>query len=98
MMPAVQVIAAGLCDLGLLPDALPTIESGGYQRFFMHRPGAGCGLDVHDVGDYRVDGESPLLEPGIVVTFEPDCTCPSTPMTCLRAIAASVLASRTTWR
>ena len=37
----------------------------------MHKTGHWLGLDVHDVGDYRVDGEDRLLEPGMVVTVEP---------------------------
>ncbi|MDE1957794.1 MAG: aminopeptidase P N-terminal domain-containing protein [Xanthomonadaceae bacterium] len=74
---AVRVIAAGLCDLGLLPgDPAAAIESGSYQRFFMHKTGHWLGLDVHDVGDYRVDGESRLLEPGMVVTVEPGLYVP----------------------
>jgi len=37
----------------------------------MHKTGHWLGIDVHDVGDYRVDGEFRLLEPGMVVTVEP---------------------------
>ena len=70
-------IATGLCDLGLLPDdPAAAIENGSYRRFFMHKTGHWLGLDVHDVGDYRVDGESRLLEPGMVVTVEPGLYVP----------------------
>ena len=42
-----------------------------YRRFYMHKTGHWLGLDVHDVGDYRIDGEFRELEPGMVVTVEP---------------------------
>ena len=42
-----------------------------YRRYFMHKTGHWLGLDVHDVGDYRIDGEYRELEPGMVVTVEP---------------------------
>jgi Xaa-Pro aminopeptidase len=69
---AVAVIAAGLCELGLLPGKpADAIASGAYKRFFPHKTGHWLGLDVHDVGDYRVDGEPRQLEPGMVMTVEP---------------------------
>ncbi|MHA6205121.1 aminopeptidase P N-terminal domain-containing protein [Dyella soli] len=69
---AVRVIAEGLCALGLLKgDADSAIAEGSYKRFFPAKTGHWLGLDVHDVGDYRVDGEPRLLEPGMVVTVEP---------------------------
>jgi Xaa-Pro aminopeptidase len=74
---AVRVIAEGLCALGLLkgpPDA--AIESGAYKTFFPSKTGHWLGLDVHDVGDYRVDGEARLLEAGMVVTVEPGIYVP----------------------
>jgi len=69
---SVQVLTEGLVSLGLLSgrvDAL--IESGAYRRFYMHRVGHWLGMDVHDVGAYRVDGEWRDLEPGMVTTIEP---------------------------
>jgi Xaa-Pro aminopeptidase len=69
---AVRVIAEGLCALKLLKGGADVaIASGAYLRFFPHKAGHWLGLDVHDVGDYRVDGEPRLLEPGMVVTVEP---------------------------
>ena len=69
---AVAVIAAGLCELGLLPGKpAAAVASGAYKRFFPHKTGHWLGLDVHDVGDYRVDGEPRQLEPGMVMTVEP---------------------------
>ncbi|WP_445144703.1 aminopeptidase P N-terminal domain-containing protein [Dyella sp. Tek66A03] len=74
---AVRVIAEGLCALGLLKgDADSVIAEGSYKRFFPAKTGHWLGLDVHDVGDYRVDGEPRLLEPGMVVTVEPGIYVP----------------------
>jgi Xaa-Pro aminopeptidase len=74
---AVRVIAEGLCALGLLKGtADAVIESGAYKTFFPSKTGHWLGLDVHDVGDYRVDGEARLLEPGMVVTVEPGIYVP----------------------
>jgi len=71
-MAAVRVLAEGLCQLGLLKgDADAAIAEGSYQRFFPAKTGHWLGLDVHDVGDYRVGGESRLLEPDMVLTVEP---------------------------
>lgn len=69
---AVQVLTGGLVDLGLLEGDVDTlIEKGAYRRFYMHRTGHWLGLDVHDVGDYKVDGAWRQLEPGMVLTVEP---------------------------
>jgi Xaa-Pro aminopeptidase len=74
---AVAVIAEGLCALGLLKGpADAAIESGAYKTFFPSKTGHWLGLDVHDVGDYRVDGDARLLEPGMVVTVEPGIYVP----------------------
>ena len=42
-----------------------------YRRYYMHRTGHWLGLDVHDVGDYKLDGQWRVLEPGMVLTVEP---------------------------
>lgn len=69
---AVRVIAQGLLDLGLLAGSLSEVlASGSYKRFFMHRTSHWLGLDVHDVGRYKIDGAWRGLEPGMVVTVEP---------------------------
>ena len=71
---AERVLAQGLIDLGLCEGSLDAVmESGAYKQFYMHRAGHWLGLDVHDVGLYRVHGESPVLEPGMVLTVEPGC-------------------------
>lgn len=71
-LAAVRVLTEGLLAHGLLRGELePLINSGAYQEFYMHRTGHWLGLDVHDVGDYRVGGEWRVLEPGMVLTVEP---------------------------
>ena len=47
------------------------IKSEAYRDFYMHRAGHWLGLDVHDVGDYRIEGRWRQLEPGMVLTIEP---------------------------
>ncbi|MDQ3229471.1 MAG: aminopeptidase P N-terminal domain-containing protein [Pseudomonadota bacterium] len=69
---AVETLTEGLLQLGLLKGRLEkNIAEGGYKRFYRHKTGHWLGLDVHDVGEYRIDGESRLLEPGMVFTIEP---------------------------
>jgi len=69
---AVKVITQGLVRLGLLKGRVPQlIKEGAYKAFYMHRTGHWLGLDVHDVGDYKVDNEWRLLEVGMVLTIEP---------------------------
>ncbi|CAD5105823.1 Xaa-Pro aminopeptidase [Zestomonas carbonaria] len=68
----VRVITAGLIELGLLNGELDElIASEAYKPFYMHRAGHWLGMDVHDVGDYKVGGEWRVLEPGMSMTVEP---------------------------
>jgi len=68
----VRVITEGLVELGLLKgDVQSLIESEAYRAFYMHRAGHWLGMDVHDVGDYKVGGEWRGLEPGMALTVEP---------------------------
>lgn len=68
----VRVITTGLKNLGLLDgDVSELIKSEAYKEFYMHRAGHWLGMDVHDVGDYKVGGEWRVLEPGMVMTVEP---------------------------
>ena len=68
----VRVITAGLLKIGLLKgDLEELISTEAYRRFYMHRAGHWLGMDVHDVGDYRVGGVWRELEPGMVMTVEP---------------------------
>jgi Xaa-Pro aminopeptidase len=71
---AERVLAQGFIDLKLCEGSLDAVlESGAYKQFYMHRAGHWLGLDVHDVGLYRVDGASRRLESGMVLTVEPGC-------------------------
>jgi len=75
---AVRVITQGLKKLGLL-NGTPAklIKDGAYREYFMHRTGHWLGIDVHDVGDYKVGEEWRLLEPGMVMTVEPGIYIPA---------------------
>lgn len=69
---AVKVLVKGLIDLGILkgqPGKL--IKEEAYKPLYMHRTGHWLGMDVHDVGDYKLSGEWRMLEPGMVLTIEP---------------------------
>ncbi len=69
---AVRVATRGMVDLGILkgdPDTI--IEEEAYTRLYVHKTGHWLGLDVHDVGEYQIDGHSRELEPGMVLTVEP---------------------------
>jgi Xaa-Pro aminopeptidase len=70
---AVRVLTDGLVQLKLLKKGSVDahIEDGSYKRFYMHRTGHWLGMDVHDVGDYKVHDEWRVLEPGMVLTVEP---------------------------
>ncbi|RBC74563.1 Xaa-Pro aminopeptidase, partial [Xanthomonas oryzae pv. oryzae] len=71
-LAAVETLTEGLLRLGLLKGKLErNIADGQYKRFYRHKTGHWLGLDVHDVGDYRLAGDSRLLEPGMVFTIEP---------------------------
>lgn len=68
----VQVLTEGLLELGLLKGDIDTlIEDEAYKEYFMHKTGHWLGMDVHDVGDYKVGGEWRVLEPGMALTIEP---------------------------
>ncbi len=69
---AVKVLTKGLIKLGLLKGTpAKAIKSEAYKKFYMHRTGHWLGMDVHDVGDYKIDDEWRVLEPGMVLTVEP---------------------------
>lgn len=69
---ALRAITRGLIRLGLVKGTVDAaIRDEAYKPFFMHKTGHWIGLDVHDVGDYRIDGEFRELEPGMVMTVEP---------------------------
>jgi Xaa-Pro aminopeptidase len=71
---AVSVLAQGMVDLKLLTGSVSgVIESQAYRKFYMHRTGHWLGLDVHDAGAYKQNGEWRTLEPGMMLTVEPGC-------------------------
>ena len=75
---AVRVLTRGLVKLGILkgkPAELVRQEA--YRRFYMHRTGHWLGMDVHDVGDYKVGGAWRVLEPGMILTVEPGLYIPA---------------------
>jgi Xaa-Pro aminopeptidase len=75
---AVRAITQGLVKLGLLKGPLAgLVRDGAYRKFFMHRTGHWLGIDVHDVGDYKVGDEWRVLEPGMVLTIEPGIYIPA---------------------
>lgn len=74
---AVQVITQGLVDMGLLKGRVSTlVKKEAYKKYYMHRTGHWLGMDVHDVGDYKVGEEWRVLEPGMVLTIEPGLYIP----------------------
>jgi Xaa-Pro aminopeptidase len=71
---ALNVLAQGFIDLGLCQGSVEAVlESEDYKRFYMHRTGHWLGMDVHDAGEYKQNGEWRLLQPGMVLTVEPGC-------------------------
>ena len=74
---SVHVLTQGLVDLGLLEGNVDTlIEEGAYKVFYMHRIGHWLGMDVHDVGDYKINKQWRILEEGMVLTIEPGLYIP----------------------
>lgn len=76
-LAAVETLTEGLLSLGLLKGKLEkNLAEGTYKRYYRHKTGHWLGLDVHDVGEYRLDGDSRLLEPGMAFTIEPGLYVP----------------------
>jgi len=74
---AVRIMVQGLLDLKLLDGGIDElIETEAYRTFCPHNSSHWLGMDVHDVGDYRVDGTYRPLEPGMVLTIEPGIYVP----------------------
>lgn len=69
---ALRVLTEGMVKLGFLKGDIDTlIQERQYEKFYMHRTGHWLGIDVHDRGKYHINGESRILEPGMVLTVEP---------------------------
>ncbi|MGR4066234.1 Xaa-Pro aminopeptidase [Halomonas sp. LR3S48] len=74
----VRDLTDGLIQLGLLAGEVEArIEDESYKRFYLHSTSHWLGLDVHDVGDYRLEGKPRPLEPGMVLTVEPGLYLPA---------------------
>jgi Xaa-Pro aminopeptidase len=69
---AVRTLTRGLVRLGLLQGRVAKlVKDGAFREYYMHRTGHWLGMDVHDVGDYKVGDRWRMLEPGMVLTVEP---------------------------
>ncbi|MGC3820229.1 Xaa-Pro aminopeptidase [Acinetobacter sp. G11] len=69
---AVRILVQGLLDLGIMHGNIEEIiEKESFRQFYMHGTGHWLGMDVHDVGSYKQDGEWRVYEEGMVVTVEP---------------------------
>lgn len=76
---AIRVLTKGLVRLGILSGKLSKlIKDEAFKPYYMHRTGHWIGMDVHDVGRYKVDGGWRKLEPGMVLTVEPGLYLPAT--------------------
>ena len=74
---AVRVATEGMIDLGILKGGLEeALEEEYFKDYYVHNTGHWLGLDVHDVGEYEIDGHSRVLEPGMVFTVEPGIYIP----------------------
>ncbi len=74
---SVEVLTKGLVKLGLLKGSVSKlIKNEKYKQFYMHRIGHWLGMDVHDVGDYKIHQEWRLLQVGMVLTVEPGLYIP----------------------
>jgi Xaa-Pro aminopeptidase len=66
-----------MIDLGILKSSLDeALEEEHFKDYYVHNTGHWLGLDVHDVGEYEIDGHSRVLEPGMVLTVEPGIYVP----------------------
>ncbi|MEQ0923626.1 Xaa-Pro aminopeptidase [Acinetobacter schindleri] len=69
---AVRILVQGLLDLGIMQGKIEEIiETESFRQFYMHGTGHWLGMDVHDVGAYKTNGEWRPYEEGMVVTVEP---------------------------
>lgn len=74
---AVRIATEGMIELGILKGSLEeAIEEEYFKEYYVHNTGHWLGLDVHDVGEYEIDGHSRVLEPGMVLTVEPGIYIP----------------------
>ena len=75
---AIEALTEGMVELGILKGKTrQLIKDQAYTKYYMHRTGHWLGMDVHDVGDYKVEGEWRTFEPGMVLTVEPGIYLPA---------------------
>jgi Xaa-Pro aminopeptidase len=71
---ALRVLAQGFIDLKLCQGSVESVlETESYKQFYMHRTGHWLGMDVHDVGEYKLEGHWRPLQSGMTLTVEPGC-------------------------
>jgi len=67
-----EVLLEGFLTFGLLRGKKEELlTSGGFKRFYPHNTSHWLGMDVHDVGLYKKNGQPRKVEPGMVFTIEP---------------------------
>ncbi|NIP48677.1 MAG: Xaa-Pro aminopeptidase [Gammaproteobacteria bacterium] len=75
---AVKILTQGMVELGILKGKVSQlIKEKAFTKYYMHRTGHWLGMDVHDVGDYKVEGEWRTFESGMVLTVEPGLYLPA---------------------
>jgi Xaa-Pro aminopeptidase len=71
---ALRVLAQGFIDLKLCQGTVDSVlETESYKPFYMHRTGHWLGMDVHDVGEYKIGEHWRSLQAGMTLTVEPGC-------------------------
>ena len=76
-MAAVKVITTGLVEFGILQGNVEQlIADEAYKPFYLHSIGHWLGMDVHDVGKYKLQGDWRALQAGMVTTIEPGIYIP----------------------
>jgi len=71
---ALRVLAQGFIDLKLCQGSVESVlETESYKQFYMHRTGHWLGMDVHDVGEYKIGDQWRPLQAGMTLTVEPGC-------------------------
>ncbi len=69
---SIRIMTEGMIRLGILEGPVEkAIADETYKRFFMHKTSHWLGMDVHDVGKYKIGDEWRALQPGMVLTVEP---------------------------
>ncbi len=78
MQLSAEIITHGLIELGVLTGSLSdNLANQSWRQYYLHGLGHYIGLDVHDVGDYKLQGEDRPLKPGMVITVEPGIYLPA---------------------